>query len=296
MKPLRFVVTVDDAGLSQPLDVEARSIAFFESLGVRASFFVIPETPEGRCIADDAGWLARARSYEQRGFDYQLHGWRHEGFEFGPPEPWMARICGAEAIAAEAEGFVGMRPLWSDEALRGKLRRAMAGFGRAFDRSPQVFRAGCLAAAGDAFRIMGEMGLRFDSDKIVNPRAWDFIAEEFGSTRPWDPRVPPAPYRLTEAVVELPCIGEYAWTPTAATLPRFVALAREDLERVHAAGGLFILMCHQQRIGDQQDDLPRRALAEVVGMARQEHHAELLTLREVVRLVDAGEIGILPAQ
>jgi peptidoglycan/xylan/chitin deacetylase (PgdA/CDA1 family) len=288
---LRFVVTVDDAGLGQPLDVEELSMRFFDEERVPVSFFVIPETPEGRGLADDPAWLSRARLHEARGHDYQLHGFRHEGFEFGPPEPWMARICGPDAVRAEAEAFAGMRSLWTDEALRERLLRAVAVFERAFARRPQVFRAGCLAAGSDAFRIMGEIGLCFDSNKIVNPRAWDLIAQNFGSTRPWDPAVPPVPYRLNDSVVELPCIGEYAWTPSAETMHWFTDTAENDMARVHAADGLFILMCHQQRIGGT-DDLPRRVLRHIFRHARKRHDAEFLTLRQLVRLVDEGAIPV----
>ena len=288
---MRFVITVDDAGLSQPRDVEERSIRFFEDLGVPASFFVIPEMPDGRGIADDRSWMGRALSYESRGFDYQLHGCRHEGFEFGPPEPWMVRICGDDAIAAEAEGFAGMRPLWTREALRERLLRAVGAFERCFGRRPEVFRAGCLAAGDEAFRVMGEIGLRFDSNKIVNPRAWDLIAGDFDSRRPWDRLVPPFPYRLNDTVIELPCIGEYAWTPSADTLPAFTGLAARDLARVRDSRGTFILMCHQQKVGDE-DDLPRRVLTEIVQLARSEHRAEFITLRELVRLIDDGSVPV----
>jgi peptidoglycan/xylan/chitin deacetylase (PgdA/CDA1 family) len=291
---MRFIVTVDDAGLGQTREVEERSIRFFDDVGVPASFFVIPEQPDGTRVADDPAWIGRARSYESHGFDFQLHGCTHEGFEFGPPEPWMVRICGDDMVKAEAEGFAGMRHLWTREALRERLTRAVAGFEAAFQRRPDVFRAGCLAAGEDAFQLMGEMGLRFDSDKIVNPRAWDLIAGDFDSRRPWDPRVPPFPYRLTRAVTELPCIGEYAWTPTAETAGSFVALAAADMERVDAAGGTFILMCHQQKVGGN-DDLPRDVLKEILAQARKTFRAEFLTLRDLVRLVDAGAVPVAAA-
>jgi peptidoglycan/xylan/chitin deacetylase (PgdA/CDA1 family) len=289
---LRFVITVDDAALWQPREVEERCVRFFEEEGVPASFFVVPETGEGRPITDDPEWVLRARSYEAHGFDFQLHGYRHEGFEFGAPEPWMVRICGDWACQAEAESFTGMRHLWTREALRDKLERAMAEFVRAFGRTPEVFRAGCLAAGEDAFRVMGELGLRFDSDKIVSPRAWDLIAGDFQSTRPWDPRVPPVPYRLNDSVVELPGIGEYAWTPTPENREAYSALAMEDMARVSARGGVFVLMCHVQRVGDPDDDLPRQVLAAVLERARREHNAQFITLRELVRLVDTGAVGV----
>jgi peptidoglycan/xylan/chitin deacetylase (PgdA/CDA1 family) len=286
-----FVVTVDDAGLSQSKDVETRSIRFFESQRVPASFFAIPETAEGRGLVDDPGWVSRARSYEASGFDYQLHSYRHEGFEFGAPEHWMVQICGVEAIEEEAKGYPTMRRSWADEVLRGKLRKAIAAFERAFGRRPQVFRAGCLAAGADAFRLMGEEGLLYDSDKVTDPKSWDYIAQQFDSPRPWDPAVPPYPYRIATGVVELPCIGEYAWTLSPETLHHFKRLAVEDMERVHRDSGVFVLMCHQQRVG-ADDELPREVLRHVFDVARKEHGAEFVTLRDLVAKVESGAVAV----
>ena len=288
---MRFVITVDDAGLSQSLDVERRSIGFFEEQGVPASFFVVPESAEGRGIAEDVEWVARARSYEAAGFDYQLHSYRHAGFEFGPPESWMAQICGDAAIEAEAKGYPDMRPHWTDDALRRKLRSAIASFERAFQRRPQVFRAGCLAAGDDAFRIMGQEGLGYDSNKVADPKAWDYIAQRFDSRRPWDPRVPPYPYRIADGVVELPCIGEYAWTLSPETLHHFKRLAEHDMNEVRRVGGVFVLMCHQQRVGGD-DELPREVLRHIFQVARQERGAVFCTLRELVAAIEAGDVAV----
>ena len=288
---LRFVITVDDAGLNQDIEVEKRSISFFEDHGVPASFFAVPETGAGIGLAEDPEWLARARTYETAGFDYQLHSYRHAGFEFGPPEPWMVQICGSEAIRAEAAGYPNMRRSWTDDALRGKLRKAIAAFERAFERKPEVFRAGCLAAGQDAFRIMGEEGLRYDSDKIINPRAWDYAAGQFDSVRPWDPEVPPHPYGIAPGVVEIPCIAEYAWTLSPETLHHFKRLAEDDMALVRQSSGVFILMCHQQKVGGE-DDLPREILSHIFEVAKSEHDADFITLRDLVGAIDAGEVAV----
>ena len=288
---LRFVITVDDAGLGQDVEIERRSIRFFEDFGVPASFFVVPETSTGLGLAEDSKWLARARTYETAGFDYQLHSYRHAGFEFGPPEPWMVQICGPDAIRQEAEGYPAMRRHWTDDALRDKLRKAIAAFEGAFERRPQVFRAGCLAAGQDAFRIMGEEGLHYDSDKVVDPKAWDFLDGQFESSRPWDPAVPLHPYDIAPGVVELPCMGEYAWTLSAETLHHFTRLAGEDMAKASQSSGLFILMCHQQRVGGE-DDLPREVLSHIFRGAKSDHNADFITLRELVRAIEAGEISV----
>ena len=52
--PFKFVIIMDDAGLSQPRAVEERSIRFFETHEVPASLFVIPELSDSREISGGA--------------------------------------------------------------------------------------------------------------------------------------------------------------------------------------------------------------------------------------------------
>lgn len=285
---MKFVITVDDAGLGLSREQEERSIAFFDEFKVPASFFVVPCSKGGGELTDDPAWVARARGYEARGHDYQLHGYTHEGFEFGPPEQWMIDLCGEHAQQMAVAGFPEYREQWTPDSLRSMLGKAMAAFERAFDRPPEVFRAGCLAAGGPAFDAMAELGLRYDSNKVVDPRGWDYMVGKFDTVRGWDPRVPPWPYRLTEGVVEVPCMSEYAWTPTEETVPRLVDLALQDLGRAEVEGGVFILMCHQQRVG-ADDDLSRRILSRLFEEARRAFSAEFLTLRELVAQIERGE-------
>ena len=86
----------------------------------------------------------------------------------------------------------------------------------------------------------------------MDPKGWDYIAQSYDSPRQWDPHVPPYPYRLRECVVELPCISEYAGTLSPETLHHFTELASEDMRKVDRAGGIFILMCHQQKSGGRR--------------------------------------------
>lgn len=290
---MKFIITVDDAGLCQTPEAEDRGIAFFRKHDVPASFFVVPCQRDGRVLADEPHWVRRARTFEAEGHDYQLHGCTHAGFEFGPPESWMVQICGDQAIRAEAAGWPEHQPDWTPDVLRAKFVRGMTEFERAFDRRPQVFRAGCLAAQKTAFDVMAEIGLLYDSDKIVDPRTWDYVVRKFDSPRPWDPLVPPHPYRLNARVVELPCAGEYAWTLSEETLHHFIDLAADDMRRVHDAGGVFILMCHQQRVGGD-DPLPRKVLDEIFRAAKRDFAAEFMTLAALVGQIERGQQPVSP--
>jgi peptidoglycan/xylan/chitin deacetylase (PgdA/CDA1 family) len=285
---MKFVVTIDDAGLQQSLDVEHRSMEFLNRHGVPATFFVVPCSGDRGELSDDESWVRRAREYEARGHDYQLHGCTHEQFEFGPPEPWMVQICGEAAIRAEADGFRQFWKDWTPEALRRKFDRAVGAFQRAFERTPQVFRAGCLAAQEAAFECMAELGLLYDSNKIVNPRTWDLIARKFDSQRPWDSKVKPHPYLLNDKVVELATVGEYAWELSDETIPRFVNEALADMQRVREQSGVFILMCHQQRVGAADTELPRTVLTRILSAAKSDFKAEFMTLQTLVEQIECG--------
>jgi peptidoglycan/xylan/chitin deacetylase (PgdA/CDA1 family) len=290
---MRFVITVDDAGLNQPVEVERRSIAYFDRHGVPASFFVVPCGAKGD-LASDPAWVARARQYEAAGHDYQLHGCTHSGFEFGPPPWWMVQICGPRDRESAAAGYPGHRDGWTTEALRLKFDRGIAAFERAFERRPEVFRAGCLAADRPALDVMADAGLRFDSNRVIDPRGWEYIAQRFDTPQDWDPAVPPRPYWITDRVVEIPTVSEYAWTLSDATLHHFIRLAHEDMRRVSEAGGVFVIMCHQQRVGGA-NDLPRKVLDAILDEARRAHRADFLTLRALAGLIDSGETPVAPA-
>ena len=288
-----FVVTVDDAGLGQPCDVEERCVAFFELHQAPVSFFVVPCQKDGSELAGDVEWVRRARRYEAHGHDYQLHGYQHAGYEFGAPPWWMVQICGESVRRAAAEGYPEWRDGWTDDALRRKFTKAIAAFTRVFERPPQVFRAGCLAAEAPAFRIMAELGLRYDSDKVVDPRGWEYMAQKFDTPIDWDAAVPPRPYAMPEGVIELPCTSEYAWTLSQDTLHHFIDLARQDMRRVGEAGGVFILMCHQQRVGGT-DDLPRQVLDAILTEAKRDHDARFMTLATLVQEIEAGKLPVAP--
>ena len=290
---MKFVITVDDAGLNQPPETERRCLDFFARHGVPASFFVVPCKRDGGELADDPDWLARARACEAQGHDFQLHGCTHAGFEFGAPPWWMVQVCGEEIGREAAAGYPEQRRGWTPEALREKFARAIAAFERAFERRPQVFRAGCLAAQEPAFEIMAELGLRYDSNRIVDPRGWEYIAQKFDTHLDWDPEVLPRPYYLTEEVIEVPAISEYAWTLSADTLHHFIDLAHEDLGRASEGKGVFILMCHLQRVGGE-DELPRQVLDAIFEEARAAHAAEFMTLQTLIEEIEAGRLEVAP--
>jgi len=64
------------------------------------------------------------------------------------------------------------------------------------------------------------------------------------------------------------------------------------MRRVERAAGVFVLMCHLQRVGGE-DDLPRRVLDVILNTARSEHGAEFMTLRPLIDQIESGQQTVL---
>lgn len=289
----RFVVTVDDpGGLIQDVETFQRTAGFFDEEGARASFFVVPRGAGGWRVDREHEWLAAAREIEDRGHDCQLHGLDHGHCEFGP-YPAFVRAIGKQApeerIRAEREQF---GHTWCREAYVEKLSTALGLFESAFGRRPQVLRTGALSQTAELYDAAADVGMRYVSNRVVDPRGWAYICEEYDEPGDWDPGVPPEPYYLTEEVIDLPMISEYAWRLTPEKVDRHLALAVEDLERVYAGDGVFILICHVQEVG-APEPLARALLHRLLDAARQDYHVTFQTLSELIADVEAGEVPVL---
>jgi len=235
----RFVITVDDpGGLIQDVETLRRALDFFDGEGVAATFFVVPRG-SGGWLADQAGpWLEVMREAEKRGHDCQLHGLDHCGCEFGPFPAFIRALGGRDPGERLRSDVAESSHLWRRDLFEEKLRIAIEIFERAFGRRPQALRTGALSQCAALYDAVADVGLRYVSNRVVDPRGWAYIIGHYESPGDWDPGVPPAPYHLTERVIDLPMASEYAWKLTPEKIDPHLALAVEDLERVYAAGGV----------------------------------------------------------
>ena len=289
----RFVVTVDDpGGVIQDISTLQRAMDFFGREETPVSFFVVPRGKDGWQIDREEEWLATVREAERQGHDCQLHGLDHGQCEFGL-YPSFIRALGRqdpnERLRLEREQF-GHN--WRRDVFVEKLKTAIELFGNAFDRRPQALRTGALSQTPELYDAVADVGMRYVSNKVVDPRGWAYIIGEYGDPGDWDPTVPPAPYYLTENVIDLPMISEYAWKLTPEKIDRHLALAVEDLGRVYAADGVFLLICHVQEVGADEPHA-RLLLHKLFEAARKDYD---VTFQTVSQLIGDIETGIVPVR
>ena len=290
----RFIITVDDpGGLIQDLDIFHRARQLFDEEGVPASFFVVPRGEGDWRLDRQSEWLATLQDAERGGHDCQLHGLDHANCEFGP-YPAMIRALGGndpeESLRGSTERF---GHLWRRDIFVEKLQTARDIFHRAFGRWPLVLRTGALSQTPDLYLAAAEVGQQYVSNSVIDPRGWKYIIEEYDDPGDWDPQVPPGPYWLTDDVINLPIISEYAWYLTPEKIDPHLALAVEDLGRVYDAGGVFILVCHVQCVG-AEDDYARILLRRLIEIARQEHQVTFHTVSDLVAAVESGAVPVTP--
>ena len=289
----RFVVTVDDpGGLIQEISTLQLVADFFSEEGAPASFFVIPRGEGGWQLDRQEEWLAAAQQAEHQGHDCQLHGLDHWRYEFGPYPAFIFAMGGEDTderlrLAREESGH-----LWHRELYVEKLETAIGIFENAFGRRPQVLRTGALSQTPELYDAVADVGMRYVSNMIVNPRGWEYIGGRYDTDVDWDPGVPPRPYYLTENIINLPMISEYAWQLTPEKMEKHLALGLDDLRRVYEDDGVFVLVCHVQEVGADHP-YSRELLHSLLEVAREDYEVTFMTLRELIAEIESGELAVL---
>jgi peptidoglycan/xylan/chitin deacetylase (PgdA/CDA1 family) len=292
----RFILTVDDpGGLIQDLPTFDRTRRFFDDEGVPATFFVVPRGDGGWVLDKQTDWLEALRGAESAGHNCQLHGLDHKDCEFGP-YPEMIRaldlVRGPEEHLRQDTEAYGYR--WNPDIYAEKLALAIDIFGRAFERRPQVFRTGALSQGPGLYDVVADARMRYVSNSITDPRGWKYIIEEYDNPGDWDPNVPPGPYQLTDRIVNLPIMGEYAWYLTEEKIERHLALAIDDLQRAFDDGGIFLFVCHVQCVG-AEDGLSQKLLHRLFKIAREDFGVTFGTVEGLVADIEAGEVKVREA-
>lgn len=289
----RFVVTVDDpGGLVQDVATFDRARRFFDAEGVPASFMIVPRGEGDWQLDRQTEWLKALHDAERQGHDCQLHGLDHWNCEFGP-YPAMIRILdGSNAESALRSDTEQFGHLWRHDVYVEKLTTAVGLYERAFGRRPLVFRTGALSQTPELYEAMAEVGMRYASNLVTDPRGWQYMVGNYDDPGDWDPDVPPGPYHLTDTVVNLPIISEYAWYLTKPKIPQHLALAVEDLQRVFAEGGVFLLVCHVQCVG-AEDGLSQELLHQLLDIARRDYQVEFRTVAALVADIEQGAVPVL---
>jgi hypothetical protein len=239
-------------------------------------------------------WLAVARQAECQGHDCQLHGLEHATCEFGPPAAFVRNMSGRPQEQTLRAAHEQYGHIWRRDLFVEKLAAAISLFESAFKRRPQALRTGALSQSPELYEAVADVGMRYVSNRVVDPRGWAYIAGNYEAPGDWDPIVPPRPYHLTEKVIDLPMISEFAWRLTPEKIEKHLALALEDLQRVYAAQGVFVLICHVQEVGAAETPLPRDLVHRLLAVARRDYGVTFLTLSQLIADIEAGEVQVRP--
>lgn len=292
----RFAVTVDDpGGLIQDLEQFRRVTRFFNAEDVPVSFFVVPRGEGGWQLDRETEWLAALQQAEREGHDCQLHGLDHKGCEFGPFPSFVSAMGGPDTDKRLQSDREQSGHLWRRDLFAEKLDAAISIFADGLGRRPLVFRTGALSQHPDLYRALVDVGMRYVSNKVLDPRGWKYIIGEYDNPGDWDPSVPPRPYWLTEGIIDLPIASEYAWYLTDEILETHLALALEDLGRVYEAGGVFILCCHVQMVGTEEP-YARDLLSRLFAVARQDYDVTFQTMRDLVADIESDALQVIQSE
>ena len=98
--------------------------------------------------------------------------------------------------------------------------------------------------SANTYQALANHGFVWSSNEVVTPMGWRYINKDYDAGEPWQPNVPPHPYRYTAGIIEIPMVSEYTWYLTPEDMDRHYDLIRSDFDRVRAVGGTFLTLSH----------------------------------------------------
>ena len=242
MPDLFFVLTNDDAGGANP-HLFRELLDFLAVQNVPATFFVVPMSG-GIPLDQKPEWLDLLRRAMTEGHELQLHAFDHGStFEFGVPPGFMLDIIPDAKARWEREPEV-IQAEHTVERMRDRIERGKEIFSRALGFEPRGFRGPCLSMCDATYQALAETGFRWSSNLVVNPMGWRYINGDYDAGEPWQPDVPPQPFRYRSGLIEVPMISEYTWYLKEKDLERHYALIKDDFERARQVSGAFVTLSH----------------------------------------------------
>jgi hypothetical protein len=94
------------------------------------------------------------------------------------------------------------------------------------------------------YQALADCGLRWSSNRVVNPMGWRYINGQYDAGEPWQADVPPHPYSYKAGLLEVPMVSEYTWLLGPGDLERQVDLMRRDYDRARQESGVFVSLSH----------------------------------------------------
>src|SRR5688500_204167 len=117
-----YIWSIDDAGSGKFVESMSRTCEFFDSRGVKSTWFTIPKASDAPM---SPAWREEVTKEIRAGHDIQLHGLSHaDCYEFGPPA-WPA----TDILTTLGPNFETRReelmPRYTVEKLQARLEEGM---------------------------------------------------------------------------------------------------------------------------------------------------------------------------
>lgn len=281
-----FVWTMDDAGAGGTDMIEAMlSVCrFLEARGIRMTVFVIPK-PGGQSVREE--WVNALQELHEVGHDLQLHGLTHEDcFEFGPPN-WPA----TDIVPSFIEEFERRReellPRYTLPNLRARIEEGIEILRERLGVKPSVFRAPCGAISKPMFDALQHLGIGYDSSMCISGVGYEHLPHRSGIiAQKWVNDIPHTPFRWYSDVVEVPILNEYTWRGAWQREQEFIALAKEDVNRIARESKVAVFVTHTHGVSDNLE-YAFRLMDTVIEHVRANNLGDFATLGE---LVENGEL------
>lgn len=243
-----FAQTVDDVALKGWYTEKnfRHLIDFFNSCGVKATFFVVPideesDRPFNEVFPEIPGIIAGA---VRDGHAFGQHGLRHNRFELGvPPAMVLDLPHETENKRYAAENKAALAADHSLENCRARLKTGRDILEKVLNIKINGFRAPAIQSSENMFKALAE-SYSFDSSAVWQQTGWDYLNGNVD--------VPPRELdqaRYDEIVsvcpgLEYPLSCDYSWLLPAERYELTWALAKHDIDACIRLDVPFIPVCH----------------------------------------------------
>ena len=279
-----FALTNDDAGGESP-HLFAELLDFLADHAMVATFFVVPLSG-GKPLDQKPEWLDLLARARDEGHELQLHALDHSMFEFGELPGFMLDIIPDAKARWQREPEV-IQAEHSVANMGAKLDRGEEIFERALGFEPKGFRGPCLSMCDATYQALADRGFIWSSNLVVNPMGWRYINKDYDAGEPWQPGIPPHPFRYKSGVIEVPMLSEYTWYLTDEDVDRQFELIRSDFDRVHQSGDPFVSLSHYYAMtGEWRAGL--RVYERLIDYATRVGGLKFCTLSQLVGQTQAG--------
>jgi peptidoglycan/xylan/chitin deacetylase (PgdA/CDA1 family) len=279
MNPIRFSFTVDDVVLKDFSSVEGflELLEFLKKQRIPGTFFVVPFNQDIP-LYERPGWVSALKKALSEGHELQLHGLRHQAFEWGIPPDFIMAYEHKERERLERER-AEIEGTFTVAAFKEKLARGIEIFTRALGHRPTGFRAPYASTHPNLFQALAECGFTYDSSLIVNPKGWRYIVQNYTPGITWNKDVSPLPRKYHPGLVEIPIMAEYTWFLKEEDIERHYQLIKEDLDKISESGGVMVPVCHVGPVtGVNRAGL--KVYERLLAYAREKNNVSFCTLTE----------------